>query len=261
VVPCPLETSQTDFQGTERFQVVRRLGQGGMGLVYEALDREKGTRVALNTLLRSTPDALIRFKREFRALADITHPNLVELGELFEHQGVWFFSMELVTGVAFSEWVRPGWDARAALEPRNEPHTQDRGGSSSSDGPTRSSGDLLAEALRPFPLREDRLRAAIPQLVRGLAARHAAGKIHRDVKPSWTRSRSSAPPGCSASRSSSSPGPNRRRSCARGASGSATRWRTPGAAPPRRAPTWTPCPAPPPPRPSTCSGAPPSSCS
>src|SRR5271165_1148682 len=93
-------TSQRDWQGTERYEVRRRIGTGGMGVVYEALDRERGLLVAVKTLLRFSPSALYRFKQEFRTLADVTHPNLVQLYELVvvdtDHV---FFAMELVGGV------------------------------------------------------------------------------------------------------------------------------------------------------------------
>ena len=55
-------------------------------------------RVALKTLRFPTADGLLRFKNEFRSLADIQHPNLVALGELFEESGWWFFTMELIEG-------------------------------------------------------------------------------------------------------------------------------------------------------------------
>src|ERR1700752_5062114 len=70
-------TAREDFAGTDRFVVQRRLGRGGFGVVYEATDRQQGAVVALKTLHRTGADALYRFKREFRALADISHPNLV----------------------------------------------------------------------------------------------------------------------------------------------------------------------------------------
>src|SRR5689334_20196535 len=77
-----------------------------MGLVYAALDRESAAPVALKLLREMTADNLLRFKNEFRALQDLQHPNLVTLGELFEEGGEWFFTMELVEGVKFLDYVR-----------------------------------------------------------------------------------------------------------------------------------------------------------
>src|SRR5215472_11156143 len=91
-----------NWKGTSRYEVRRCLGQGGMGVVYEALDRDSGQLVALKTLIRTTPAALYLFKQEFRTLADVSHPNLVRLHELVmtdsDHP---FFTMELVRGTDF----------------------------------------------------------------------------------------------------------------------------------------------------------------
>src|SRR5712691_8761238 len=97
-----------DFQGTERFAVIRRIGAGGMGVVYEAHDRQRGARVALKTLPRSDARPLYLFKQEFRALTDMVHPNLVALHELISSGDQWFFTMELVEGVNFLDHVRNG---------------------------------------------------------------------------------------------------------------------------------------------------------
>jgi eukaryotic-like serine/threonine-protein kinase len=99
-----------------RFEVRRRLGSGGMGEVFEALDRNRGAVVAIKTLARATADTFARFKREFRALQSMAHPNLVSIGELICVDDLWFFTMELVDGTHFLDHVRGDHDKlRAAL--------------------------------------------------------------------------------------------------------------------------------------------------
>jgi eukaryotic-like serine/threonine-protein kinase len=127
----------------DRFEIERVLGSGGMGVVYAARDHHRGCAVAVKTLRAATLDAQRRLRDEFLVLHDLAHPNLVSLGELFDDDGRWFFSMELVDGVDFLRHVRP-------------------------DGAL----DLA------------RLRDATAQLAAGLGFLHAAGKVHRDVKPS-----------------------------------------------------------------------------
>ena len=138
------------------------LGAGGAGTVYRAFDRQLQREIALKLLRQASGRDLYRFKREFRALADIVHPNLVALHELHAADGDWYFTMELVEGVSFIDWVRP---ARAA------------GGVHG--GATRTRQDILAT-----PVHEMRLRGVLVQLVDALIALHKAGKLHRDLKPS-----------------------------------------------------------------------------
>jgi serine/threonine protein kinase/tetratricopeptide (TPR) repeat protein len=172
----------TDFAGTERFEIVRRLGAGGTGVVYEALDRDRNARVALKTLRSLSAEGILLFKKEFRALQDVQHPNLISLGELIEARGQWFFTMELLQGVDFMEYVRPAGnepiDFSSAV--KFAPPEVDPSRPPPSD-PTPSCGGEPRAADR---LDESRLRAALVQLARGLASLHASNKVHRDIKPS-----------------------------------------------------------------------------
>lgn len=89
-----------------RFELRRRLGEGAFGVVWEAFDRERNTRVALKSLVHTDAAALYLFKHEFRALADIVHPNLVTLYELWSTDEEWFFTMEYVDGVDFLRYAQ-----------------------------------------------------------------------------------------------------------------------------------------------------------
>ena len=71
-----------DFIGSTRFEVRRRIGSGAFGVVYEAFDSARNATIAIKALRHDSADALLRFKREFRSLTDITHRNLVQLYEL-----------------------------------------------------------------------------------------------------------------------------------------------------------------------------------
>jgi hypothetical protein len=90
-----------------RMRIVRRIGGGGMGVVYESYDERRHGNIALKTLNRLVPGSVYRLKNEFRSLADVSHPNLCRLYELFSDAGDWFFTMELVQGEHFDRWVRP----------------------------------------------------------------------------------------------------------------------------------------------------------
>jgi len=172
----PAEPTQVPtFAGTSRFEVVRCLGAGGMGAVYEAFDREMQTRVALKTLLHLDSPSLLRFKNEFRSLQRMSHRSLVSLGELFEHDGNWFFTMECIDGVDILSYV----GARAAVA-----------GPQRVEEPTLPIGLDHAATREPAPGPSaigcdlTRLRAVLPDLVGGLQALHAARKVHCDIKPS-----------------------------------------------------------------------------
>src|SRR5882757_126179 len=171
----------------DRYQVVRRIGAGGMGVVYEADDLERGQKVALKTISNPDVEKIYQLKREFRALADLSHPNLVALYDLVVVKDSCFFTMELLDGVELLTflWGRkvedPAEMATTTLTPIPVAVAlaQPVAGDDSHD-----ENVITQNSPRPTPCDIDKLRAVLPQLARGLHALHAAGKIHRDVKPS-----------------------------------------------------------------------------
>jgi serine/threonine protein kinase len=128
------------------FRVLRLLGQGGMGVVFEAEDPVLKRRVALKVIkpeISANPDAKARFLREARAAALIEHDHVVPIYQVGEDNGVAFIVMPLLRGMNL--------EARLAASP---------------------------------PLRMTELLRVGVETAKGLAAAHAHGLIHRDVKPS-----------------------------------------------------------------------------
>ncbi len=129
------------------YRIERLLGRGGMGVVYEATHLEHGTRVALK-MIRDLDGSLHRFLGEFHALAQLRHEHLVRIDELALDGPEPYYTMELVDGTSFLDWVRGG------------------------------------SAAGPDGCDELRLREGLAQLVSALVYMHRAGQLHRDLKPS-----------------------------------------------------------------------------
>lgn len=151
-----------------RFDVVRRLGQGGQGVVHEAIDLQTGERVAIKSALVRNADALYALKSEFRALAQVDLPQIARYRDLFVDGLDCAFSMEFVQGIDVLTWVA-GWDSPAVS------------GFGDDGGATRPAPNPHPEGL---DLRyERRLRQLLSRLLTSLEALHGAGWVHCDVKP------------------------------------------------------------------------------
>jgi serine/threonine protein kinase len=135
------------FQGTSRYEVQSRIGDGGGGVVYRAFDRTLGHDVALKVLHDAEGEEMARFRAGFASLRQVRHPNLVTLFDLSEEGGRWLLSMELIEGTDLLQYVR-----------------REEGG-----------------------FDELRLRGTFSQLAQGLRALHHERKVHRDVKPANIR--------------------------------------------------------------------------
>jgi tetratricopeptide (TPR) repeat protein len=126
-----------------RYVVLRRLGRGGLGVVYAAYDPELDRNVAVKLLRPATVvgrDDNARLRREAQAMAKVTHPNVVAVHDAGMFAGCAFVAMEQVAGVTLAEWLRA----------------------------------------RPTP---SAIIALFRDAAAGLSAVHDAGLVHRDFKP------------------------------------------------------------------------------
>jgi eukaryotic-like serine/threonine-protein kinase len=128
-----------------RYQIMRRVGEGGMGAVYQARDLELNRVVALKVIrpsLAKNPEILSRFKQELILARQVTHKNVIRIYDLAEFDGIKFITMDFIDGRDLKSALR----ANGKFEPRQA-------------------------------------ALILDQVCRGLEAAHSEGVIHRDLKP------------------------------------------------------------------------------
>ena len=130
------------------FQIVREIGRGGMGVVYEAFQLSLGRRVALKVLPFAAsldPSRLERFRNEAQAAAQLHHSNIVPVYSVGIDRGVHFYAMQLIDGQALSDSIR---DMRRAAG-RTTRRTRARPSREFSGKPPCFRRGEFAESIRP----------------------------------------------------------------------------------------------------------------
>ncbi len=155
------------FEQLGEFRLVRRLGEGGMGMVYLAVQESLNRQVALKVIRPEqigSAEAETRFRREVEAVSQLHHTNIVTVFGSGVDKGVHYFAMELVPGSGLDEMLSEGSSDDADARPRRA-------------GGTPRGVELPLPEVLPW----------IRDIALALDSAHQAGIIHRDVKPSNIR--------------------------------------------------------------------------
>ncbi|AUX40494.1 uncharacterized protein SOCE26_018950 [Sorangium cellulosum] len=141
----------------KHYEIIRKLGQGGMGVVFLARDTRLGRLIAIKLLLRYSGHGIERFLAEARATACCRHENIVVIHEVDEIRGYPYIVLEYIKGSTLRKWMTQ----------REHPGATESAGASTPPGPPAPG--LVIELMIP--------------VVRALVCAHEHGIVHRDLKP------------------------------------------------------------------------------
>jgi serine/threonine protein kinase len=168
------------------FEIVRELGRGGMGIVYEARQVSLNRRVALKVLgggLGLTAKAVQRFHREAEAAAKLHHTNIVPVYATGEENGTHFYAMELIDGPSIDHVIR---QLRPVEQTDRVPSASLEATSAYVENATTSgeAAALTSSSLSSGSAYYDTVARMIAEVADALGYAHENGVIHRDLKPS-----------------------------------------------------------------------------